>query len=189
MIHESGRGTVLKVSLALIGVVSVSWLAVAQEPTPKPGPEHQRLGVFVGTWKVQGEQKASLLGNATGTFRGTETCKWFAGNLHLVCELDATIGRVPYREMATLSYDPEGKTYTWFDIDNMGMNALGHGTLQAGTWTFVWETTAGGKRLRTRFRTVEQSPTVHLNTWDLSVDGGAWVPVGNSIATKVTTPQ
>lgn len=76
--------------------------------------------------------------------------------------------------MAIFSYDAEERTYTWFDIDNTGMNAIAHGSLQGNTWTFLFEMKAGGKPVKLKVGLVEQSPTVILNKAELSVDGGPW---------------
>jgi hypothetical protein len=43
--------------LAAFTVVSAVGLQVAAAQAPKPGPEHARLGYFVGKWKAEGEMK------------------------------------------------------------------------------------------------------------------------------------
>ena len=43
--------------------LAASPLVLAEEPaTPRPGPGHQRLGYFVGTWSTVGEFKPGLMG-------------------------------------------------------------------------------------------------------------------------------
>ena len=45
-----------------IGLLGASF-ASAQEPAaPKPGPEYQRLGYFVGNWTTVGEMKPGEMG-------------------------------------------------------------------------------------------------------------------------------
>ena len=53
----------LKTILALAAVSSAAAPAAAQAaPAQKPGPEHQRLGYFVGRWKAEGEVKPGPMG-------------------------------------------------------------------------------------------------------------------------------
>ena len=44
---------------AALCLILTSGLALAQAPAekPKPGPEHKRLGYFVGKWSTDGETK------------------------------------------------------------------------------------------------------------------------------------
>jgi hypothetical protein len=61
-----------------IGIVLSSGLALAQAPAekPKPGPEHKRLGHFVGKWTADVEIKPNAFmpgGKATSQ----DTCEWF----------------------------------------------------------------------------------------------------------------
>ena len=160
-------------------------LVSAQAQAPGPGPEYQRLDYLVGTWKVEGEQKPNPVGAPVGKFLGTETCTKFAGGFHVVCNVEAMIGGTPYREMAIFGYDAEEKTYTWFDVDNTGMNGLAHGTLQGSTWSFLWEMKTGGKPLKLKMLLVEQSPTVIQGKAEVSLDGGPWVPVVEVVETKL----
>jgi hypothetical protein len=160
-------------------------LVFPQAQAVAPGPEYQRLEHFVGTWKVEGEQKPNPFGAPAGKFLGSETCSKFTGGFQVVCNLEGTIGGAPYREMATFGYDPEEKAYTWYDIDNNGWNGLAHGTVQGSTWTFLWQMKAGGKPLSFRMQLVEQSPTGTLIKGEFSLDGGPWVAVMDVVETKL----
>lgn len=62
-------------------------IASGQEATAqqaKPGPEVQKLGYYLGTWKGDGETKGGPFGPA-GKLSSTTTCDWFAGGFQLVC--------------------------------------------------------------------------------------------------------
>jgi len=70
---------------AAIGVLLLPGMANAQEP--QPGPEHQRLGFFVGAWKADAAFNASPLrpaGNEVWTLK----FEWFPGKFHLVCHAE-----------------------------------------------------------------------------------------------------
>jgi hypothetical protein len=67
------KGSVLIVLLLVTAVPCLAF-GQAQTPTPpKPGPEVQRLGYFVGTWKYV----ARVLTDPKGTYEGTQTWEWF----------------------------------------------------------------------------------------------------------------
>ena len=51
----------------VVMTLAVPCMAQTAQP-PAPGPEVQELGYFLGTWKSEGEAKASSFGPA-GTFR------------------------------------------------------------------------------------------------------------------------
>jgi hypothetical protein len=49
----------------VVAVVSMgASVGVAQKEMPKPGPEHQRLGAFIGTWTFEGDMKPDRWGLA-----------------------------------------------------------------------------------------------------------------------------
>ena len=166
-------------TLVLVGVVTLTAAGAVrgQEQSGAPSPAHQRLDYFVGTWNGVGEQMPHSPGGAAEKFVGTMSCIKFAGGFHVVCSLEGTMGAKEFREMATFGYDGEEKAYTWYDIDNTGMNGLGRGSLERGTWTYLFEMKAGGQPVRLKVALAEQSPTTFLNTAELSVNGKPWEPV------------
>jgi Protein of unknown function (DUF1579) len=159
--------------LVLVGVVALASAGGVrgQEPSTAQNPAYQRLDYFVGTWKGVGEQKPNSDGSGGGKFVGTMSCTKFAGGFHVVCSLEGTMGGKEFREMATFGYDAEEKAYTWYDIDNTGMNGLARGSLEKGTWTYVFESKSGGQPLRLKVALAEQGPTTFVNTAEVSVEG------------------
>ena len=136
------------VVLSLAGVQS----AAAQAPqAPKPGPEHQRLGYFVGKWMTDGEMKAGPMGPG-GKMNSTDTCEWFEGRFAVVCHSDGKTPMGPNKTIAILSYSPEEKVYTYYAVDNSGMTmaSVPKGTVQGDTWTYNDEGMMGGKKMKTR---------------------------------------
>jgi hypothetical protein len=51
---------------------------------PKPAPEIQKLGCYVGSWEGHGETKAGPFGPA-GKLSSEQTCEWFKGDFQVVC--------------------------------------------------------------------------------------------------------
>jgi hypothetical protein len=51
---------------------------------PKPAPEIQKLGCYVGSGEGHGETKAGPFGPA-GKLSSEQTCEWFKGDFQVVC--------------------------------------------------------------------------------------------------------
>jgi hypothetical protein len=174
-----------KSAVAAVFAFGLPIVASAQpQSAAGPGPEYQRLDSLVGTWNGAGEQKPNLLGAPVGKYVGTMTCSRFLGGYQVVCSIQATIEKTPFREMAIFGYDAEDKVYTWFDIDSSGMNGLGHGSKQGNAWTFLFDMKAAGKPLKLRAGLVEHSPGVILNKAEVSLDGAPWATLFDARFTK-----
>src|SRR5688500_18254741 len=89
---------------ALLIVCAVSIVLVqlglgAQAPQPqKPGPEHQRLAYFVGTWTGDGEMKPGPFGPG-GKMSSKDTCEWFEGGFVVVCRGDGKSPMGPIKNL------------------------------------------------------------------------------------------
>lgn len=68
--------------LLIVAHAASGHAATAQQP--KPGPEVQRLGYYLDSWRGEGETKGGPFGPA-GKLSSTATCEWFAGGFQLVC--------------------------------------------------------------------------------------------------------
>lgn len=178
----------LYVSLAgCVAVVGLSVSAWAQAPQPsKPGPEHQRLGYFVGQWKVEGEVKPSPMGPG-GPITSNDTCEWFEGGFAVVCRSEGKTPMGPSKSIGILSYSGDEKVYTYYGVDNMGMimTSIPRGTVQGDTWTYTDESLMGGQKMKVRVTIKELSPTAHTFTMEMGGPDGKWVPMMESKSTKV----
>jgi len=168
------------VVLALV----VPCLAFAQATPPKPGPEVQKLAYYVGTWKSEGEAKASSFGPA-GKFSGTDTCEWFAGGFHLMCRGEGTGPQGKMTDLGIFAYDAEAKTYTYHGISSLGESEDAKGSLTGDTWTWLAEGKVAGKPAKFRFTEVQVSPTSYTFKFENSVGGGPWTVIEEGKATKV----
>jgi Protein of unknown function (DUF1579) len=171
---EEGGEAMRRLVLLVAVVCALAGGVRGQDQSAPPEPAYQRLAYFVGMWKGEGEQKSTSGGGSDAKFVGTMSCGNFAGGFHVVCNLEGSMGGKAYREMATFGYDAEAKAYTWYDIDNTGMNGLAHGSLENGSWAFVFEMKAGGKPMRVRVVLAEKSPDSFENTAQVSFDSRPW---------------
>lgn len=161
--------------------------AYGQPPQPpKPGPEHQRLGYFVGKWTTEGEAKPGPMGPG-GKFSWTETCEWFEGRFAVVCRSEGKTPMGPGRSLGILSYSPETKAYTYYGVDNLGMTmtSVPRGTVKGDTWTYLDESTMGGKPMKVRVTIQELSPTAYTFKMEMQGDDGKWMTTMESKSTKM----
>lgn len=162
-------------------------VAPAQAPqAPKPGPEHARLGYFVGKWTAEGEVKPGPMGPG-GKFTSSDNCEWFEGRYSVICHSEGTMPTGRSKSIGILGYSDEEKVYTYYGVDNsnMTMASVPRGTLRGDTWTYTDEGTMGGKKIKSRVTIKELSPTEYTFRMEMQGPDGKWAPVMESKNTKV----
>jgi hypothetical protein len=161
-------------------------VAAAQGPEPpKPGPEHQRLAYFVGKWKAEGEIKPGPMGPG-GRMSTTDDCQWFEGKYSVICRSEGTTPMGPSKSIGILGYNPEEKVYTYYGVDNSGMNmaSVAKGNLKGDTWTYTDQGTMGGQKYKSRVIIKEISPKSYSFKMDMQGPDGKWMPMMESKNTK-----
>lgn len=154
--------------------------------TSKPGPEHARLGYFVGKWNAEGEMKPGPMGPG-GKMKSTDTCEWFEGKFSVICRYEGTGPMGPSKGLGILGYNVEEKVYTYYGVDNTNMNmaTVPKGTLRGNTWTYTDEGTMGGQKYESRVILKELSPTSYTFKMEMRGPDGKWMPMMESRNTKV----
>jgi hypothetical protein len=153
-------------------------------PPPKPGPEVQKLGYYLGTWNIEADVKAGPFGPA-GKISSTSTCEWFAGGFQLVCRAEGTGPTGKSTELEIFAYDAGAKAYTYYGITSSGGSDSAKGSFTGNTLTWLWNGKAEGKPAKFRYTEVEVSPTSHTIKVDYSVADGPWKVIEEGKATKV----
>jgi hypothetical protein len=169
----------------VVSLVAVQ-LATAQAPqAPKPGPEHQRLGYFVGKWTVEGEMKPSPMGPG-GKMTSSDTCEWFEGRFAVICHSEGKTPMGASKSVGILGYSSEEKIYTYYGVDNsnMTMTTVPRGTVQGNTWSYTDESMMGGQKVKSRVTIKQLSPTAYTFTMELQGPDGKWAPMMESRSTK-----
>lgn len=170
----------------VVAVVSMcAGVVIAQkQETAKPGPEHQKLGAFVGNWTFEGEMKPGPMGPG-GKMTGTDRIEWTPGNFFVQ---RSYAGKSPMGEMQgieILAYDGARKLYTFNAFDNQGTMASGTMTVQGNTWTSTGTMTIGSTTVHDRctldFGDGGSMLTIKCGT---SMDGKTWTPTFEGKATK-----
>ena len=172
-----------KREVALVGVLVVvsSMLAYTQgSQAPKPGPEHKKLAVFLGSWSVDGELKP---GNGYGVLAGkvsvVERYQWLPGEFFLQMNRDGkgAAGEV-VRHMWIHGYDTVAKKYTgqFFELTN-GFSASGTAINNGNTWTWSNNGHApDGKAFQERCTVTVVPNASYTYKCETSTDGKTWSP-------------
>ncbi len=170
--------------LVLVSTVPFG-LAADMPQAPKPGPEHQRLGYFVGKWTGEGDMKASPFGPG-GKVTSTDNCEWFDGKFAVSCHSVGKGPSGPMKSLGILGYSAEEKVYTYYGVDNSGMvmTTVPRGSVQGDTWTYMDESLMGGKKIKGRYVIKELSPTSYSFKWEMMGDDGKWNTVMDGKETK-----
>ncbi len=166
-----------------LAVLLLALAAQAQTTPPPPGPEHKKLGAFVGTWAGEGKMEASPFGKA-GALKSTMTCAWFAGEYQLVCDSDDSGPMGKVKGHSIYGYSAEKKHYFSFGIDSTGYGGPGTARVDGSSWTFEATDAIGGKTYH--FRTAVKFATANELTYksEYSEDGKTWKLQGEGKLTK-----
>jgi hypothetical protein len=153
--------------------------------TQVPGPEYQRLGFLVGTWKIERTTKKTPYQPAEEKRAYTQTGEWFDGHFCVLCRLQQTRPTRPYGKVSIFGYDSEAETYFCCVFMSTGHRLCYTGTRAGNTWTFVSDSKEGGKSFKYRWTIVEESPTLTASKVEFSEDGGPWTLSSEAKWTKM----
>ena len=182
----------MKVAILLAtGLLTAAAAAEAQEKKseekkmemPKPGPEHKKLGYFVGDWRSETDVKPGPWGPG-GKMTGDSHCTWMDGGYFVVCRENATGSMGKIQGLGIMGWDASSKQYTWNGFNSMGENERATGTLEGKTWTYVNESMMGGKTVKGRYTMTEMSPTSYGFKFEMSEDGKTWSSMMDGKVTK-----
>lgn len=152
---------------------------------PQPGPEVKQLEAFVGTWRYEGDAKASPLGPAS-KIAGTQTGRMVMGGFALewIGEEKGPFGGVQWGEMDV--YDAASKSYPYFGYQSDGTIWSGSNVVSGNTWKAAGSITSQGTSYRFRGEGAF-SADGKVYTWksELSTDGKAWAAWTQGTMTRV----
>jgi hypothetical protein len=174
-----------RLAILTVVVTTTSVLAAGQTPEmPKPGPEHQRLSAFVGTWTFEGEMKPGPMGPG-GKMTGTDRIQWMPGNFFVERRFEGKGPMGEVKGLEILGYDAGKKVHTYRFFDNMGMTGSGTFTIKGDTWTASGTMDMAGTTFHDRcdltFGGRGKTLTIAC---EMSSDGKSWTPAFQGKATK-----
>jgi hypothetical protein len=170
------------VMAAALAAAMLAAPAAAQEPL-KPGPQHARIGYFVGTWAFSGEAKESPMGPG-GKMTGSETCEWFAGGFQMVCRGDMTSPRGPAKNGSIWAYDQAQQAYSYYGYNSMGEAFYVTGNVAGKVWTWNADFPVEGVSMKIKATITEETPTAYAYKLETSMDGTTWLLMEEGRATK-----
>ena len=169
---------------AALLTICVAGLASQAPPSPKPGPEHQRLAAFVGNWTFVGDMKAGPMGPG-GKMTGSDRIQWLANSFAIERRFEGKGPMGSINGLEIITYDRTKKTYTFNYVDSLG--AVGSGTVAVSgdTWIFTGAASTAGQTMQERCRlTFGTGNTTLKVACEASGDGKKWAPSFDGTATK-----
>jgi Protein of unknown function (DUF1579) len=165
----------VKIGTAAVAVSLV--VGSAQTPQRAPGPEHARLESLAGQWTIEGESRGDR-------FTRSETCEWFTGHFHLICQSEAAGATGVVKGQSIIGYDSDAKNYTFYFISSIGTSVFMRGTVTGDVWTWSGELRVGGEVMKVRTTITDQSPTSYLFKMEGSFADGPWMLLEEGRGTK-----
>jgi hypothetical protein len=152
---------------------------------PERGPEHERLGFWIGEWMMEGKVNENPMMPA-GPTSGSEKCEWFDGKFAVICH---TKGKSPMGEetgLGILSYNAEAGVYTYYGVNSSGwaMTTVPRGTIDGKTWVYDDESEMGGMTIKGRYTITETSENTFDYTWQMMMPDGSWATIMEGKAKK-----
>ena len=177
----------MKMKTLTLTMVSAAWLllasaALAQE-APKPGPEHKKLDVFVGSWMIDGEVKPGSMGPG-GKVTEYEKCEWMEGGFYVICHTDFKSAMGNGTGISIMGYSSEDKAYTYREFNSWGEFTDSKGSLDGDTWSWINDEKMGSTPTKGKFTMKITSATSYTFSFELSQDGTKWTTVMDGKAAK-----
>ena len=168
--------------------VVAAWLilaasALAQMEMSKPGPEAKKLDMFVGSWTLDGDMKATSMGPG-GKMTETEKCEWMEGGFFVVCHADFKGSMGSGSGITVMGYSTEDKIYNYREFNSWGEFTDSKGAVDGDTWTWTNDEKMGNMTMKGRFTMKITSSTSYNFTYEMSEDGTKWTSVLEGKATK-----
>ena len=144
-------------------------------PPPVHGPEHERLGAFIGKWHAEGQSYAQNQDRknpraAAQPWISDEVTEWHPGRFVVIQREDARIGSDALITHSVIGYEPQAREYIAHAFENHGHHNRYVGRADGRTWTF----TGDRERVRIVFSEDGRTQTV---TWEWRPHDDEWLPL------------
>jgi hypothetical protein len=104
-------------ALVLTGIIGLVATARGQVPVPEPGPEHERLKYYEGTWEAVIESEGM-------ESKGTSVYTLELGGLWLINKFQGDFGGFKFEGRGLEGYDPAKKKYISVWVDSMSTSPM-----------------------------------------------------------------
>ena len=147
---------------------------MANPSTPRRGPEHEKLAVFVGHWHAEGTNYD--IDGKTSPWVSDEHVEWLPGRFFVVQRWHANPD-APFIGMGVIGYDAEAKRYFTHSFENHGFFRQYEMRVDGDIWTF----TGPSERARVEFADNGDTQKIH---WEFKPDK-KWLPLCDRVAKRV----
>jgi hypothetical protein len=171
----------------VVGLVVLAFAVaiLAQTPAPKPGPEHQKVGAFVGHWTYAGEYIAGPAGPG-GKFTGEYTAQMILGGFFVQGHWVEKGPSGEQKGFETFGYNPATNNYLQTQYIDDGSMSSGEITVSGNIWNFSGATYIGGRQYKIRSTMTFAADLMSIvMKAEVSADGSSWTPFWDAIFTKV----
>jgi hypothetical protein len=150
------------------------------QPPPKhaPGPEHEALQIFVGTWNTEGEIEATST-EPGSRLKARDTYEWLPGGFFLLHRVEGCMGTTDVQSLEIIGYDATSRRYFTHSFDNYGVASAYQALLADDSWTILGDS----ERFLGRFN---DDGTALSGTWERLADDSTWIPWMTITLTKAT---
>jgi hypothetical protein len=138
-----------------------------------PGPEHKKMGVFLGRWHTTGEVAATAETRAAKV-DSIDTYEWYPGEFFLLHHADAKVGDAAIKSLEIIGYDADRRCYFAPFFDSTGGFGTEEIRLDGNTWTWRGSNVMGVKEHRCIAVVSSDGKTVRARH-EKSEDGKHWV--------------
>jgi hypothetical protein len=139
-----------------------------------PGPEHNRLNIFAGEWRTEGQTIADS-NSPSVPIRSSDVYEQLPGGFFIVHRWNGRVGDDDVHGIEVIGYDAERHAYRTHFFDNTGGSGSEVLTVRERTWTWLGEHVMGVAWHRCISVVSEDGNTMRARH-ERSTDGKTWMP-------------
>ena len=145
-----------------------------QQQLRKAGPDHQRLSVFAGRWRTEGQTIATDDAPAL-LVQSSDEYDWLPGGFFLIHRWSGHVGDAEVHGVEIIGHDARSGHYQTHFFDNEGHSGSEDLTVCDRTWTWLGKQVMGSEWHRCTSVVSDDGNTMRASH-DRSSDGSSWLP-------------
>jgi hypothetical protein len=139
-----------------------------------PGPQHQRLSIFIGIWNTEGQTIASA-GAPSLPIQSSDEYLWLPGGFFVEHRWEGRVGDDDVAGLEIIGDDATSGAYRTHFFDHTGTAGSETLTLRDRTWTWLGQQVMGSEWHRCTSVVSEDGDTMTAHH-ERSADGATWTP-------------
>jgi hypothetical protein len=152
------------------------------EAPPKRGAQHEKLSVFLGRWRAEGQsypspkQPGDDPRSAAEPWVSTHVGRWHSGEFFLIQEERAMTGANPFDTLSVMGVDPRTRLHFARSFENHGFYRHYDVAVDGRVWTLTGEL----ERARIEFSADGRTQTI---AWEWRPNA-RWLPLCDRVAVR-----